>query len=289
MRRVIWPFALLLVSALGMAQAQSGPVSDSVEAIRKEIGTLRSLDDATRAVTTRDLARRIGTLAHGPERLSLARSLSYISTEGDFGRDTLQAIADMLVDSIKGAKPLLSDPSALGPAYDFAAQLAKYEGVPIRLDDAAYAAARAKLDEIDGKRAAADFTLTDLSGKSWTLSALKGKVVVVNFWATWCPPCRKEMPDLEELSKEFKDDGLVILAISDEEEAKVRPFIAEHKYTFPVLLDTGRKVGERYFVDGIPKNFIFDRDGKLVAQSMDMRTRRQFLELLAKAGLKPKG
>ena len=141
------------------------------------------------------------------------------------------------------------------------------------------------LDRIDAARASADFELKDLSGKSWTLSALKGKVVLVNFWATWCPPCRKEMPDLEELSKQFKDQGLVVLAISDEEDAKVRPFIAEHGYSFNVLLDPGRTVSERYFVDGIPKNFVFDRDGKLVAQSMDMRTRKQFLALLAKAGL----
>jgi peroxiredoxin len=124
-----------------------------------------------------------------------------------------------------------------------------------------------------------------LAGKRWHLRELKGKVVLVNFWATWCPPCRKEMPDLETLWQEFRGKGLVVLAISDEERGKVEPFIAEKKYSFPVLLDEGRKVGEMMKVEGIPKTFIYDREGRLAAQSIDMRTRTQFLKMLAAAGL----
>jgi thiol-disulfide isomerase/thioredoxin len=127
--------------------------------------------------------------------------------------------------------------------------------------------------------------LTDLNGKKWTLKELRGKVVVVNFWATWCPPCRKEMPDLEALYTSLKDKGLIILAISDEVADKVKPFIAVKNYTFPVLLDPGRKVNELFRVEGIPKSFVYNRDGKLVAQSIDMRTRKQFADMLAKAGL----
>lgn len=109
--------------------------------------------------------------------------------------------------------------------------------------------------------------------------------MLVNFWATWCPPCRKEMPDLEALYGQFEDQGLVILAISDEEEAKVRPFIADKKITYPVLLDPGGKVAKLFEVEGIPKSFVYDRTGRLVAQSIDMRTRGQFLEMLSRAGL----
>jgi peroxiredoxin len=109
--------------------------------------------------------------------------------------------------------------------------------------------------------------------------------VLVNFWATWCPPCRKEMPDLETLYGRFGSKGLVVLGISDEEAAKVEPFIRERKVSFPVLLDPGRKVNEMFVVEGIPKSFVYDREGKLVAQSIDMRTQKQFLEMLAKAGL----
>ena len=93
----------------------------------------------------------------------------------------------------------------------------------------------AELESQDRQRQEADFTLTDLDGKKWTLKELRGKVVVVNFWATWCPPCRKEMPDLEALYTILKEKGLVILAISDEVADKVKPFIEEKKYTFPVL------------------------------------------------------
>ena len=77
----------------------------------------------------------------------------------------------------------------------------------------------------------------------------------------------------------------MVLAISDEEAAKVEPFICERKVSFPVLLDPGRKVNEMFVVEGIPKSFLYDREGKLVAQSIDMRTQKQFLEMLGKAGL----
>ena len=148
-----------------------------------------------------------------------------------------------------------------------------------------FSAAMAKLEADDAKRQQADFTLTDLQGKSWHLKDLRGKVVLLNFWATWCPPCRKEMPDLEELYHRFDNQGFVVLAISDEDAAKVSPFLAERNITYPVLLDPGRKVNEQFRIEGIPKSFVYDRSGKLVAQSIDMRTQRQFLEMLAQAGL----
>ncbi len=109
--------------------------------------------------------------------------------------------------------------------------------------------------------------------------------MLVNFWATWCAPCRKEMPDLQTLYGRFGSKGLVVLGISDEEATKVEPFIHERKVSFPVLLDPGRKVNEMFVVEGIPKSFVYDREGKLVAQSIDMRTQKQFLGMLGKAGL----
>ena len=119
----------------------------------------------------------------------------------------------------------------------------------------------------------------------WNLRALAGKVVLVNFWATWCPPCRRELPDLNALYERFGARGLVILAISDEEAAKVKPFVAKQSLTYPVLLDPGRKVNDLFHVDGIPKSFVYGRDGKLVAEAIDMRTQRQFLAMLQSAGL----
>lgn len=90
---------------------------------------------------------------------------------------------------------------------------------------------------------------------------------------------------MQALYQEFKDRGLVILAISDEDPAKVEPFIAANKFSYPILLDPGRKVNDLFQVEGIPKSFLYDRAGRLAAQAMDMRTRRQFLEMLAQAGI----
>jgi peroxiredoxin len=93
------------------------------------------------------------------------------------------------------------------------------------------------------------------------------------------------MPDLQALYDQYKDQGFVVLAIDDEEAAKVSPFVVERNISYPVLLDPGRKVNEAFVVEGIPKSFVYDRDGNLVAQSIDMRTRSQFQQMLAQAGL----
>ena len=90
---------------------------------------------------------------------------------------------------------------------------------------------------------------------------------------------------LEALYQRFGSRGFVILAISDEDASKVQPFVAAQKLTYPVLLDPARKVNQLFQVEGIPKSFVYDRGGKLVAESIDMRTQRQFLEMLAQAGL----
>ena len=202
------------------------------------------------------------------------------ATEGDFGHDTLQEVAVTLEAAIKEQPPIKQDP------YMELASLVRYEHVNTSLDSPQFAAATAKLEEQERIREKSDFTLTDLNRKSWTLSGLRGRVVLVNFWATWCPPCRKEMPDLEILNQRFGPQGLVILGISDEDAATVSPFIAQQKITYPVLLDPGRKVNELFQIKGIPKTFIYDREGKIVAQSIDMRTQKQLLEMLALAGLK---
>jgi peroxiredoxin len=275
-----FPFSLL------HAQDKPPVWSDQEKPIVDQIRTLRKLDDATRARTTKDLALQIRALPVTANKLQLAGALSNLSTEGDFGRDTLQEVTKTLADALREQPPARGKQGEPDSLYVELASLVRYEHMQAKSDDPQFADAMARLEADDAKRQNADFTLTDLQGKSWHLRDLRGKVVLVNFWATWCPPCRKEMPDLQALYDKYKDNGLVVLSISDEETAKVAPFIAEKKISYPVLLDPGRKVNDAFIVDGIPKSFVYDRNGKLVAQSIDMRTRGQFQEMLAQAELR---
>lgn len=257
--------------------------SDQEKPIVDQLRGLRKLDDTVRSRTTKKLALQIRQLPVVPNKLKLAGALANLSTEGDFGRDTLQEVTTTLALALREQPP--GKPAEPDSLYAELASLVRYEHMQAASDNPQFAAAMAKLKADDVTRQNADFTLADLHGKTWHLKDLHGKVVLVNFWATWCPPCRKEMPDLDSLYGRFKDRGFVVLAISDEEAAKVSPFISEHKISYPVLLDPGRKVSDDFMVNGIPKSFLYDRSGKLVAQSIDMRTRNQFLEMLAQAGL----
>ena len=278
-------FLAVLLTGLGVSQKKEILWSPSEKPLAEQIHGLRGLPDDVRARTTKNLALSIRGLPATENKLRLAVGLANLSTEGDFGRDTLQEVASTLSATLK--ERLLPWDEKKGPAEPYVelASLVRYEHVEAALDDDQYRAAMARLEGDDRKREQADFSLQDLTGKTWKLSDLRGKVVVVNFWATWCPPCRKEMPDLQALHDRFAAQNLVILAISDEQPGKVQSFIQERKVTFPVLLDPGRKVNEAFVVEGIPKTFVFDRDGKLVAQSIDMRTRDQFVAMLKKAGI----
>jgi peroxiredoxin len=279
---------LALLTSFALAQQQQAPVYTAQEGlIDRQIKSLRSLPDDVRGATTKDVAFEIRTLpASSPNKVALAEYLASRSTEGDFGHQNLQEVTNTLAQALEQQPP----PEGKGhPAdgYVTLAELARYEHMRVNCDVPQYKAAMAKLEADDTKRQDINFTLTDLNGKSWTLKDLKGKVVMVNFWATWCPPCQKEMPDLESLYNQYKTAGFVILALSqDDETEKVAPFIVERKVTYPVFLDPGQKIGKLFEVNGIPKSFVYNRDGILVTQSIDMRTRHQFEEMLAQAGLK---
>ena len=111
-----------------------------------------------------------------------------------------------------------------------------------------------------------DFTLKDLNGKTWTVSELKGKPVVLNFWATWCAPCKFEMPALESIYQKYKDKGLVILAVdikTDNGEAAVRKYQQDIGLSFPVVMDTTGETENNYRVRAYPTSFFIGKDGKL--------------------------
>jgi len=115
-------------------------------------------------------------------------------------------------------------------------------------------------------RPAPDFTLPGGDGRSVSLSDYRGKVVVVNVWATWCPPCVDEMPSLEKLYQEFKNEPFEILAVSIDSDgnAAVQPFMKKHGLTFPVLLDSQAAIRTSYRTTGVPETFIIDKKGILV-------------------------
>ena len=110
---------------------------------------------------------------------------------------------------------------------------------------------------------APDFALSGLDGTHWRLSELRGKTVLLNFWATWCGPCRKELPHLEKLHQRFSGDGLVVLGVSDEKADESRAFLEEHGITFPTLNDDAAEVFRRYRVTAIPTTLVIGPDGRL--------------------------
>ena len=130
---------------------------------------------------------------------------------------------------------------------------------------------------------APDFTVTMFDGSTQTLSALKGKVVLVNFWATWCPPCREELKRVEaDIIERFKDAPFVFIPISrGEERQTVADFREKMGYTFPMGLDPERKIYDLYASNFIPRNFLVDQNGQVVIASVGYEV-EEFDALIAK-------
>jgi peroxiredoxin len=277
-RTVVVAF-ILLTAPLLVAQATESSIANQLK-------TLRAVPAAQRPAATIKIAEDIRTLPAGLPKLRLAVGLTHLATEGDPGQQALQSVADTLSQALSES-PLPAKGEQPPSPYTDLAKLVRFEHVTTDLKDPLLAKADEILAANDAEIEKADFTLKDLHGKKFTLSELRGKIVLVNFWATWCPPCRLEMPDLDAIYTHFQSQGLVVLSLSDEDPFKVNSFVLQGGYHPPVLLDTGGKVAKEFHVDGIPQSFVFDREGKLVAQSIDMRTQHQFLMMLAKAGLHP--
>ena len=111
---------------------------------------------------------------------------------------------------------------------------------------------------------APDFELKTTTGETIKLSDLRGQAVLVNLWATWCPPCRAEMKSIEKVYNEYKDQGLVVLAVDmtyQDVPTKIAPFVAEQGLTFPILLDETGAVGKSYQLRSLPSSYFINRDG----------------------------
>ncbi len=111
---------------------------------------------------------------------------------------------------------------------------------------------------------APDFTLRSNSGKNLKLSEYRGQVVMINFWATWCAPCRQELPHLNRLYEQYRKAGFMLLGVNVDDNVKAAQAMTEHlRVRFPVLYDTAKQVSKRYDVDAMPMTLIVDRDGKV--------------------------
>ena len=130
---------------------------------------------------------------------------------------------------------------------------------------------------------APDFELENSEGKRIRLSDFKGKVVILDFWATWCPPCRMEIPGYVDLYNKYKDQGLVIIGISLDRDGwtPVRPFMQDYKINYPIVMGNGQIVQAYGNINSIPTTFTINRDGHIVDQKIGARPVEYYEEILA--------
>lgn len=132
------------------------------------------------------------------------------------------------------------------------------------------AAGAGELKPVKGVITAGDFVARDLGGRAVRFGELRGKVVLLNFWATWCAPCRKEMPTMERLHQRYKDRGLAVLALSQDQASShvVKVFVDELKLSFPVWHDRDGLVGRQYSIPGVPTSYLIGRDGRIAYRAL---------------------
>lgn len=128
------------------------------------------------------------------------------------------------------------------------------------------------LHPMEGQPMAPDFALKNLNGETQRLSDLRGKVVIVNFWATWCPPCRAEMPSMQRAWVDMQDKDVVMLAVHvGGNEDKIWSFVGDYELDFPVLIDAKSEVADAWPMKGLPSTFIVDPDGRIAYRAIGGR------------------
>lgn len=135
-----------------------------------------------------------------------------------------------------------------------------------------------------GLKLAPTFSLKLLDGKTVRLQDLRGKVVVLNFWASWCPSCRQEAPALENTYRAYKDKGVIFLGIGiNDTEENLKAFVEEFKKTYPNGLDATRRIADAYGVTGVPETFIITKDGQIARKFIGPITESQLSALIEEA------
>ena len=301
-RRTFLIALVFLVAPAVWGQASESSINKQLQSLRFAPGPpmpgtpsdsqKQAVTDAQRPAAILQVAKDIESLPAGAGKLKLATQLVQISSAGETGLEALQASADALAQALTGS-PQQPGKDGLPPLpYMQLARLARIAQITTSLKDPMLTKAADILAANDADIAKADFTLKDLNGKKYTLSALKGKIVLLNFWATQCIACKKEMQDLDLIYTHYEPQGLVILSITGDNPFATNKYLSGKGYHPPVLFDDGGKAAKDFHVDelhpeGLPRTFVFDRDGKLVGESIDACTQRQFFIMLGKAGLQP--
>jgi thiol-disulfide isomerase/thioredoxin len=300
---------LLLVLVFLTAPALRGQATES--SVNKELQALRAvaatpipgmppdphalvpIPDADRPAAILKAASDIHSLPAGPAKVKFADGLVRIAGQNEVGAEAVKAAADTLAQALTES-PQQPGKDGLPPvAYMDLARLTYIAKMTVSLKDPQFDKAVEIVAANEADAAKADFTLKDLNGKKYTLSALKGKIVLINFWATQCVACKKEMQDLDLIDTHYEPQGLVILSITGDNPFAANTYLSTSlKGYHPVVLFDDGKAAKQFHVDekspeGLPRTFVFDRDGKLVAQSIDACSQRQFFVMLGKAGLQP--
>jgi thiol-disulfide isomerase/thioredoxin len=287
---MILNYRALLVASLLLATPllhAKGPE----DALAKQVDNLPYGDARSAAMVK--LSADILALPPSVAKVNVADKLAFKSIDGDPGMPALQAVADTLSKALADT-PLPAKKDVPPAPYFNLAKLVRYEHLQTTLADPLYVKAAAALAQNDADIEKIDFTLKDLKGKKVTLSALRGKTVLINFWNTSCGACNQEMIDLNLINQHLATHGLVILSIDAEQAPMsnlmlVNDFITkkEPPYTPIVLQDPDSKVTKMFHAEGaIPRTYVLGPDGKLVGVGLGMRTQHQFLVMIVASGVK---
>lgn len=154
-----------------------------------------------------------------------------------------------------------------------------------------YSATYLGIQEYSSPQEAKEFSLKDLKNKKINIKDFRGKVVMLNFWATWCAPCRDEMPSMEKLYRQFKEKGFVIIAVASGEDIQsVNKFIKQYNLTFPALLDSDYKVTDNYKVWALPTTYFINSKGQIIGKAQggrdwDTKQANQYISSLLQTAL----